>query len=134
MNEINQSQNYSQNLQKNPPTRNWVPEVNLNEKNNYIRVMSYNILCDSLTSISTNTKESELAKFPFMKWENRRTKILAEIKLHSPDILCIQELERDEVLLNTLAEMGYDVNTFIFNFLCFYFFIFLFFCVLFYLY
>jgi hypothetical protein len=114
-NNNNNNNNYNNNPLKKfdkskPPTRTWVPEIQKNQKNNYIRVMSYNILCDSLASISTNIKESELKNFPFLNWEIRRKKILEEIKLHSPDILCIQELERDEILLNSLGEMGFDVK------------------------
>ena len=109
----NNNNNSTKKYDKKPPTRKWIPEININPKNNYIRVMSYNILCDSLASISTNIKESEFKNLQYLNWEIRRQKILNEIKLHLPDILCLQELERDEILLNSLGELGYDVNNII---------------------
>jgi mRNA deadenylase 3'-5' endonuclease subunit Ccr4 len=108
-NNYNNNTNLKMKYEKKPPTRKWIPEINKNPKYNYIRVMSYNILCDSLASISTNIKESEFINFPHLNWEIRRKKILDEINLHLPDILCLQELERDEILLNSLGEIGYDV-------------------------
>ncbi len=91
--------------------RKWVPNLDIDlSSNHYLRVMSYNILCDSLLSISTNIKESELNKMPFLKWNERRKKILEEILIIKPDILCIQELEKDEFLIAELGKMNFDVG------------------------
>ena len=79
--------------------------------------MSYNILCDSLLSISMNIKESELNKMPFLKWEERRLKIINEISVIKPDIMCLQELEKDEHLISELGKMNFDVITFFIFFL-----------------
>jgi mRNA deadenylase 3'-5' endonuclease subunit Ccr4 len=91
--------------------RKWVPKLNIDlSSNKYLRVLSYNILCDSLVSISTNIKESELNKMPFIKWEERRKKILEEISTLTPDIICLQELERDDYLISELGKMNFDVK------------------------
>jgi len=91
--------------------RKWVPKLNIDlSSNKYLRVLSYNILCDSLVSISTNIKESELNKMPFIKWEERRKKIFEEISTLTPDIICLQELERDEYLISELGKMNFDVK------------------------
>jgi len=91
--------------------RKWVPNLEIDlSSNQYLRVMSYNILCDSLLSISTNIKESELNKMPFLKWNERRKKILEEILIIKPDILCIQELEKDDFLIAGLGKMNFDVG------------------------
>lgn len=107
------SENLTENTKLEYPLniRKWVPKLNIDlNSNNYFRVMSYNILCDSLLSISTNIKETELNKMPFIKWDERRKKILEEISTLKPDILCIQELERDDYLIAELGKKNFDVG------------------------
>lgn len=100
-------------LMKNKPFpfshRVWVPNVDLEKSEEYVRVISYNILCDSLITVSTEIDESQHEKFPFFKWENRRRGILAELKELDGDIICLQEFERDEIFIEEMGKMGYDV-------------------------
>lgn len=94
--------------------RKWVPKLNLDmNSSKYLRVLSYNILCDSLLSISTNIREAEIKRMPFLKWEERRKKILQEITALNPDIICLQELERDEFLISELGKLKFDVRSFL---------------------
>ena len=105
-------QGFSKDIKKEFPynVRNWVPNIKIDiESNNYFRVMSYNILCESLFTTSTNMQESELENYPYLKWEKRKKNILKEIQTIKPDILCLQELERDEYLINELGLMNFDV-------------------------
>jgi mRNA deadenylase 3'-5' endonuclease subunit Ccr4 len=90
--------------------RKWVPNIDIDSKsNNYIRIMSYNILCNSLVGVSTNLKEHQLEKMSFIKWEERRKKIISEITVINPDVLCLQELEKDDYLISELAKLNFDV-------------------------
>lgn len=91
--------------------RYFVPEINLEIEQNpdYIRIISYNILCDSLLPISTNINEEDLNNYPYMLWENRKNKIIQEIKELKGDIICLQEFERDEQFIGALGKLGYDV-------------------------
>jgi mRNA deadenylase 3'-5' endonuclease subunit Ccr4 len=99
--------------------RHFVPEFqleNMHDNPDYIRVISYNILCDSLVSISTQIDESDLVNYPYMFWENRRKNILAELCELNGDVICIQEFERDEDFISALGKLGYDVKKFNFYF------------------
>lgn len=96
--------------------REWLPELStetiqktLSNPNRLIRVINYNILSDSLLPISTKIKESEIEKLPYLKWENRSIKVLEELQQLNGDILCIEEIEKDEkYLIPTLSSMGYE--------------------------
>jgi mRNA deadenylase 3'-5' endonuclease subunit Ccr4 len=93
--------------------RYFVPEMNLenmHDNPDYIRVVNYNILCDSLITISTEIEESDFLKYPYMQWEERKRKIVDELKELNGDIICLQELERDEDLIKSFSAMGYDVR------------------------
>jgi mRNA deadenylase 3'-5' endonuclease subunit Ccr4 len=91
--------------------RSWAPKIELDVSNNpnLIRIVSYNILCDSLLPISTQIDESELPKLPYLLWENRRQAILNEITELKPDLICFQEFERDTIIIEEFWKMGYDV-------------------------
>lgn len=90
--------------------RNWVPAIDIDETSDkVIRVVTYNILSDSLLSISTQIDEADLKKLPHLKWEKRRINILNEILELKGDIICIQEFERDEFFIEELGKNGYDV-------------------------
>ena len=88
--------------------REWLPDIKTSEiqsvlpnPNRLIRVINYNVLADSLLPISTKIKESEIdSKLPHLKWENRAQKIFEELKELNGDILCIEEIERDESFTN----------------------------------
>jgi mRNA deadenylase 3'-5' endonuclease subunit Ccr4 len=91
--------------------RTWVHEIQINNSNGeYIRVVTYNILADSLLSISTQIHESEFENLPHLLWENRRASILEELKELDGDVLCLQEFEKDELMIEELGKLGYDVK------------------------
>jgi mRNA deadenylase 3'-5' endonuclease subunit Ccr4 len=90
--------------------RHWVPNIDIGSSDKHIRVLTYNILCDSLTSCSTEINEEDLGKFPYLQWDVRRKKILEELNELNADIVCIQEFERDEEMINYLGGIGYDVS------------------------
>lgn len=90
--------------------RTWVPNINIDlNQSNIIRVINYNILCDSLLPISSNIKEESLQKYPFYQWKIRRSKILNELKNINGDIICFEEIERDEVFIDELSKQGYEI-------------------------
>lgn len=110
--DMNNSENQKESFRKPFPYnfRKWIPQVNIDaESNDCFRVMSYNILSDSLLSISTNIKESELNKMPYLQWNERRQRLLNEIALIKPDIVCLQELEKDEIFFSEFGKLNYDV-------------------------
>jgi mRNA deadenylase 3'-5' endonuclease subunit Ccr4 len=96
-------------MNSNKPLRNWTPNIQL-EDTNLIRVMSYNILCDSLICISTDYKEEECETNPILKWSDRKTKITKEILEHKCDIISIQEFEKDEDFIRTMGQNSYEVK------------------------
>jgi len=57
--------------------RKWTLKI---ETNNYgdriIRVMTYNIICDSFITFSTGIDENECENNPILKWSVRKQKIL----------------------------------------------------------
>ena len=102
------------NLKSNEPFplnfRNFIPSVDLDlTQDKYFRVVSYNILCDSLMSVSINIPEDKLKNYPYLDWSKRKQVILDEIKVLNPDILCLQEFERDENLIKEFGSLGYNV-------------------------
>ena len=110
------------NISKNNPFpynyREWIPDIKTSEiqsvlpnPNRLIRVINYNVLADSLLPISTKIKESEIdSKLPHLKWENRAQKIFEELKELNGDILCIEEIERDESFIAKLISIGYEFS------------------------
>lgn len=90
--------------------RRWVPIGDSLESNDrLLRVMTYNILCDSLLTVSTELTEEDLKGMPHLSWDNRRDRIINEITHYKADVLFIQEFERDEVFIQKLQELDYDV-------------------------
>jgi len=97
--------------------REFVPEVqieNMSGDPDYIRIISYNILSDSLLPISMNIPEKEIVNLPHLHWEKRKNKILSELAELSADIICLQEFERDESFIKTLGDSGYNVKIILF--------------------
>ncbi len=93
----------------NKPLRNWVPNITLDQNEKLIRVMSYNILCDSLICASTKYAEEDCETNPILRWSDRKKKIIDEILEHKSDIICIQEFERDEEFIKIMGENSYEV-------------------------
>merc|ERR1719203_315257 len=93
------------------------PNNNLHQANeNIVRVMSYNILADgdgyALAKSMDYGKRSKDNDDPlaFRKWSYRGPRILAQILLYKPDIICLQETTNKtffEYLEPELAKAGY---------------------------
>jgi len=45
-----------------------------------------------------------------LEWEKRKVSIFNELKNLNSDIICCQEVERDEKLFNEIGGLGYDVS------------------------
>ena len=95
--------------------RNWLPNIDQNEiksklknPNKLIRVINYNLLCDSLLPASTHIKEHELSKLPYLNWEIRREKILSELNEINGDLIGFEEIERDEKFIENFIKNDYD--------------------------
>jgi mRNA deadenylase 3'-5' endonuclease subunit Ccr4 len=95
-------------LNLNKPLRTWTPNIILEENDRLIRVMTYNILCDSLICASTNYKEEDCETNPILRWSDRKGKIIKEILEHKADIICIQEFERDEEYIKIMSQNTYE--------------------------
>ena len=67
------------------------------ESQNLIRVISYNILAQSLLHNSINKVYLKLAKQKFFSWNYRKRLILKNILDHKPDIICTQEFEKGSI-------------------------------------
>ena len=89
--------------------RHWVPNINIDRTDKHIRILTYNILCDSLLSCSTQIEKEELSKYPFLDWETRKKSILQELTELNGDLVCIQEFEKDESFIKYMGQNGYDV-------------------------
>lgn len=97
--------------------REWLPNIDmslllskLQNKDYLIRVMSYNILCDSLLPISTKIPETATSQFPYLQWTYRAKQLLNEITQVSPDIICFQEIERDEnYFIPGMHSQGFEI-------------------------
>lgn len=72
-----------------------------------MRVTSYNLLADSL--IEHTTAKDDYKTNEDLFWENRKKKILSELKTLNSDIICCQEFERDEKFIEEMGRYGYDV-------------------------
>lgn len=109
----NSASNVNNNIKLDNFSRKFVPEYELkldNSKETVIRVTSYNILADSLTSCSLSIKEEDLDKnYPYIKIENRRQLIIKELKSLMSDIIGIQEMEKDLTFINEMNNAGYEV-------------------------
>lgn len=89
--------------------REWVPFVNIEKNSNIVRVVTYNILCDSLISSSADIDEYNCKNNPLYMWDTRKKVILEELQEIDGDIICIQEFEKDDDIINKFAEVKYDV-------------------------
>ena len=95
--------------------RRWLPEIeidkitpNLKHPHYLIRIVQYNVLCDSLLPTSTKIVEEDLVKLPHLSWENRSKKILSELKTLNADLISLIEFENDEKFIKELNSYGYE--------------------------
>ena len=95
--------------------RKWIPEFKtetllskLKHPNHLIRVVQYNILCDSLLPISTKIIEEDIKLLPHLSWENRSQKILNELKTINADLIGLTEIENDVNFIKKLHESNYE--------------------------
>jgi mRNA deadenylase 3'-5' endonuclease subunit Ccr4 len=89
--------------------REWIPYLDVDRGSNVVRVVTYNILCDSLISTSADIDEYNCKNNPLYMWSNRKKAILNELAVIDGDIVCIQEFEKDDDIINTFAEIKFDV-------------------------
>ena len=96
--------------------RSWYPDIPLEKissklsKNQcLIRIVQYNILCDSLLPISTHIIEEDLQKFPYFSWANRSKKILEELKTLNGDMISLIEIENDSNFMKEMNNIGYEI-------------------------
>jgi len=112
----NNKNNYNKNNKPFPFNyRNFIPNIDqnkientLSDKNKYIRVIQYNILCDSLLKATTKLTEESIKKFDFYKWENRKQRIFDELKNLDGDLIGFEEFERDENFIKEFNQIGYE--------------------------
>lgn len=98
------------------PLRKWTPNIDTDiYRDKMIRVMTYNILCDSLITVSTGIDEKECENNPILKWSERKQRILKEIVEFKSDIVCIQEFEKDEEFIRIMGQNSYDVIILLFS-------------------
>ena len=96
--------------------RSWYPDISfekitetLPNTKSLIRIVQYNILCDSLLPVSTRILEEDLKLLPHLSWENRSKKIINELKTLNPDLISITEIENDEKFMRELNNSGYEL-------------------------
>lgn len=79
-----------------------------NEALHLVRVMQWNILADAL-SHSTSTKNFVRCSEEVLSWPTRRQRILSEILLYSPDLVCLEEVDHfRDYFSPKLNEQGYS--------------------------
>jgi len=95
--------------------RNFIPNIDqnkientLSDKNKYIRVIQYNILCDSLLKATTKLTEESIKKFDFYNWDNRKKRIFEELNNLDGDLIGFEEFERDENFIKEFNQIGYE--------------------------
>ena len=71
-----------------------------------LSVMSYNILADRYAKTHANELYSSVPK-ACMRWNTRANMMAKEISCWSPDIVCLQEVDRFKHLQNLLRPQGY---------------------------
>lgn len=98
-----------------PPARPWRAAVSETELSSMrtdpdveiFKVLCYNILCEKA---ATERMYGYTASWA-LAWKYRRDLILAEVKSHEADVICLQEVDSaqyEEFFLEHLADEGYD--------------------------
>ena len=97
--------------------RNWYPDIpyekileKLPNTQYPIRIVQYNVLCDSLLPVSTRIVEDDIKKLPHLLWENRAKKILEELITLNADLISLTEIENDINFMKELNKAGYEVS------------------------
>ncbi|KAL7058412.1 hypothetical protein AAHC03_016389 [Spirometra sp. Aus1] len=98
---------YRYNFNSTPPQRQWRRLDDPSKDGFAFTLMCYNVLSPNYATSS---------QYPYcptwaMDWDYRRRGILEELKLYSPHIICLQEIDTDqfeEVFRPELAKTGYD--------------------------
>ena len=72
------------------------------------RMMSYNLLSDSLSEATTRQFKEFDAKY--LDWKYRAKLIQKEIAFYSPDILCLQEIDKADTILLPSLESEYEAK------------------------
>lgn len=70
-----------------------------------IRIMQWNMLAQALCHGSDNFI---LCPKEALDWENRSLRVIEEMLQYSPHILCLQEVDKFEFVLENLRRVGYD--------------------------
>ena len=65
----------------------------------FLKVMTWNILCDSLSDAFDRVPKELLV------WEHRQPLIVAHILEQAPDVVCLQEVDRYDSLMSGLGEV-----------------------------
>ena len=102
----NQEKNYGKTTRKLVPE---FPLISTVKESNILRITTYNILSDSLTSVSLGIEDNDIQNYPYLKWSYRSNKILKEIQELKSDIVAVQEFEKDQKFIDELQNIGYDV-------------------------
>jgi mRNA deadenylase 3'-5' endonuclease subunit Ccr4 len=74
---------------------------------NEIKVLSYNMLAD----IYTDESHAAHLNMTYIDFKRRSELIRKEISTANPDIICLQELDHEEVYLDYLQRLGYKFVT-----------------------
>jgi len=97
--------------------RNWYPDIpyekileKLSNTQYPIRIVQYNVLCDSLLPVSTRIVEDDIKKLPHLLWENRSKKILEELITLNADLISLTEIENDINFMKELNKARYEVS------------------------
>ncbi|KAJ4764013.1 DNAse I-like superfamily protein [Rhynchospora pubera] len=90
--------------------RRWIEAENARafstSKGDPIVMMSYNILGDH--NCRNHTKLYDRIPVKFTEWESRKQLIFLEITERNPDIVCLQEVDQVQDVLDYMKERGYD--------------------------
>lgn len=67
-------------------------------------MLSYNILCDKMAT----QQQYGYAPTAALAWENRRELIMTELRTHSPDFICLQEVDLESYNEHFRPTLAYD--------------------------
>lgn len=91
--------------------RKWIPDIKIDTNGpNNLRIVSYKLSCSSMNAKSSKMTQEDVDRLFHMNYENRRQKTINELKELNGDLLCLQEIERDDVFEKSMEAMGYEVK------------------------
>ncbi|XP_050432271.1 nocturnin isoform X2 [Adelges cooleyi] len=82
-----------------------VPYDSENVESHGIRVLQWNALSQAL---GQNNDKFDLCPPEALEWKRRRCHLLEEILRHSPDVICLQEVDHFDFLSRALATQSYS--------------------------